>query len=92
MDQQGHTVRLFSAQTQTVLEVIRREGVCYSRAAYVRAKYAESAPVFLTVYTWFTERMPAYVPRPEKAEFPYWAFMDLYSVEAAGGNAGGDGL
>ena len=77
-------MRLYSAQTQAVLEVIRREGVCYSRAAYVRAKYAESAPIFLTAYTWFAERMPAYVPRPAEAEFPYWAFMDLYSVEAAG--------
>lgn len=77
-------MRLYSAQTRQVLDVIRREGVCWSRAAYVRAKYAESASVFLTAYTWFTQRMPDYVPRPAEAEFPYWAFMDLYSVEAAG--------
>ena len=84
MDRQGHTVRLYSAQARPVQEAIRRDGVCYSRAAYVRAKYAESAPIFLTAYTWFTERMPAYVPRPAEAEFPYWAFMDLYSVDAEG--------
>lgn len=84
MDRQGHTVKLYSAQTRPVLDVIRREGVCWSRTAYVRAKYGESAPVFLTAYTWFTQHMPAYVPKPAEAEFPYWAFMDLYSVEASG--------
>ena len=78
-------VCLYAMQAQKVLDVIERDGVCYSRAEYVRRKYAESAPIFLTAYGWFVREAEKIVPRPENAEYPYWAFRDLYSVDGSGG-------
>lgn len=74
---------LYSLQMPPVLAAIEKDGACFSKEIYVRKKYGESAPVFLTAYRWFVSRMPDYVPKPEAAEFPYWAFRDLYSLEAS---------
>ncbi len=75
------SITLYSAQGQAVRDALTNDGVCFSRRAYVQAKYAESAPVFLTAYDWFAEAAQAYVPKPANAEYPYWAFADLHSLE-----------
>ena len=84
MDPNDHTITLYSAQARPVLEALRRDGVCFSREAYVAKKYQEISPLFLTAYRWFVSRAGAIVPPPEGAEFPYWAFRDPYSVEGSG--------
>lgn len=86
MDSRCDTIRLYSQQAAPVLEVIARDGVCFSKAEYVRKKYGESAPVFLTAYRWFVDQAETIVPRPAGAEFPYWAFQNLYSIEGSGEN------
>ncbi|MGN1266772.1 MAG: DUF3841 domain-containing protein [Dorea sp.] len=84
MGNTNHTVKLYASQADAVLHAIERDGVCYSKAEYVRRKYQESAPIFLTAYSWFVNQMGKYVEKPEQAEYPYWAFMDLYSVDQSG--------
>ncbi len=84
MDHGNTELTLYAAQAAPVLEALRRDGVCYSKAAYVQKKYGESAPVFLTAYNWFVEQLPQFVPKPAEAEFPYWAFRELYSLDQAG--------
>lgn len=81
MDQKHLTVRLYSAQTPLVRSILDRDGVCWSKEEYVARKYEESGPIFLTAYRWFVKEAAKIVPPPPGAEFPYWAFMDLYSVE-----------
>lgn len=76
MDKECNTIRLYSPQALPVYEVLCRDGVCYSKAEYVKKKYQESAPIFLTAYRWFVSEASKIVPRPEGAEFPYWAFAD----------------
>ena len=83
MGNECHKIKLYSAQTKVVFDAIERDGVCYSKAEYVRRKYQESAPIFLTAYSWFVKEMPKYVEKPEEAEYPYWAFMDLYNVDSS---------
>lgn len=74
-------VTLYSAQGQAVRDALTKDGVCFSRRAYVQEKYGESAPVFLTAYDWFAQAAQAFVPKPANAEYPYWAFADLHSLE-----------
>lgn len=88
MDHGSVSLTLYAAQAQPVLEALRRDGVCHSKAEYVQRKYAESAPIFLTAYRWFVQQLPRYVPKPEGAEFPYWAFREPYSLDQ-NGTAGG---
>ena len=83
MGNECHKIKLYSAQTKVVFDAIERDGVCNSKAEYVRRKYQESAPIFLTAYSWFVKEMPKYVEKPEEAEYPYWAFMDLYNVDSS---------
>lgn len=78
-----HTIRLYTAQMPPVLEAIRRDGFCTSRASYVQKKYEESAGSFLEVYQWFAKEAAKTVPLPDGAELPYWAFEDIYNVEAS---------
>lgn len=87
MDQRNHTVTLYTAQSDAVLQAIARDGVCYSKAEYVRGKYGESGPVFLTAYQWFAAQAEKIVPRPAEAELPYWVFGDLQCVDRSGGGA-----
>lgn len=81
MDRNSKTIRLYSAQDMPVLDAIRKNGVSFSKATYVQRKYGESAPVFMTAYTWFVQKTEALVPKPTGAEFPYWAFPLLSQVD-----------
>lgn len=84
MDNTRDTITLYSAQADAVYDAIRRDGVCFSKAEYVRKKYGESGPIFLTAYHWFVKEAERLVPKPAGAEFPYWAFGALYNVETSG--------
>ncbi len=86
MGNQRDTIRLYTLQADPVVEAIRRDGVCFSKEEYVRRKYEESAPIFLTAYHWFAQEAQRFVPRPPGAQFPYWAFGDLYSLDQSGGH------
>ncbi len=77
----GNTMILYASQTEPVWQAIQRDGVAFSKPEYVCKKYGDSAPVFLTAYQWFVRQLPRYVPKPEGAEFPYWAFGDQYLME-----------
>ena len=79
------TVKLYAIQAPQVLDAIERDGVCYSKSDYVRRKYGESAPVFLTAYGWFVQEAEKIVPKPVGAEYPYWAFQDPHSIDTSAG-------
>lgn len=78
-------IELYSSQTEQVLSILKRDGVCCSRAEYVRKKYGESAEIFLLAYSSFVREAEKLLPKPEKAEYPYWAFLDPRSVDLSGG-------
>ncbi len=82
-----NSIILYSDQTQTVRDVIEKDGVCFSKREYVQKKYKESAHIFLNNYDWFVKKAAQLVPMPEGAAYPYWAFRDLYRTES--GSAGG---
>lgn len=84
MDIRNNKVILYSSQAEAVLQIIERDGECFSKRKYVEDKYQESAPIFVSAYSWFVHEAEKYVVRPENAEYPYWAFKDIYSVEASG--------
>lgn len=84
MGDESNRIKLYTSQAEAVLQAIEKNGCCFSREEFVRRKYGESAPIFLTAYQWFVKEAEKLVPRPEGAEFPYWAFRDLYSVEQSG--------
>ena len=87
MGKECNTITLYASQADPVIEAIKRDGVCYSKEAYVRKKYQESAPIFTTAYSWFVNEMEKYVKKPEGAEYPYWAFREAYNVDQSmGGN------
>jgi hypothetical protein len=72
---------LYSSQSEVVINALGREGICFSKQEYVVKKYEESAPIFVAAYSWFAKEAEKYLPKPVGAEYPYWAFMDLYSIE-----------
>ncbi len=84
MGDKSNTVIVYSAQTSTVIDVLNRDGVCYSKREYVLKKYEDTAKVFTTVYDAFVSEAVKYVPKPEGADYPYWAFTDLYNVDTTG--------
>ena len=63
----------------------KKDGVCYSKPEYIRAKYGESAPIFLTAYQWFVQQAEKLVKKPEGAQFPYWAVAQRSAVDVTGG-------
>lgn len=86
MDKEYRTIRLYSPQANAVYEELCRDGVCHSKPEYVKKKYKESAPIFLTAYEWFVAEAQKLVPRPEGAQFPYWAFADERAVDQGKGS------
>lgn len=87
MGEKCNTITLYASQADPVIEAIEWNGVCYSKEAYVRKKYQESAKIFTTAYSWFVREMEKYVKKPDGAEYPYWAFREAYNVDQSmGGN------
>ena len=85
MDHRCTSVTLYSPQAQIVLDVLDRDGICFSRREYVQKKYEESAPVFLSAYDWFVKAAEAHIPKPQGAEYPYWAFGSPENVDLSAG-------
>ena len=85
MDCKRDKITLYSPQSSQVAEIIRREGVCFSRPEFISKKYGESAPLFLTAYSWFVREAAKIVPPPPGASFPYWAVADPKSVDRSAG-------
>lgn len=81
MDKGNYKIKLYTSQSDIVLQIIENEGVSYSKKEFVRKKYLESAPIFITAYSWFVEEAKKIIPKPEKAEYPYWAFKKLYNLD-----------
>lgn len=46
MDCKRDKITLYSPQSSQVAEIIRREGVCFSRPEFISKKYGESARCF----------------------------------------------
>ena len=85
MDKGNNKIKLYTSQSDIVLQIIEKDGVCYSKKEFVSKKYSESAPIFITAYSWFVKEFAKIIPKPEKAEYPYWAFKELYNLDDSGG-------
>ncbi|WP_300278869.1 DUF3841 domain-containing protein [Peptacetobacter sp.] len=81
MDNKNNKIVVYTLQTEKVVDKINKEGICFSKEEYVNKKYGESSKIFTTVYSWFAKELNKYVKKPEKAEYPYWVFKDLYNIE-----------
>lgn len=77
-------IRLYTAQTDVVVEKIINDGVCFSKEEYIKKKYCECSNIFLTAYKWYINEAKKIVPVPEGASYPYWAFTQTYSVDRSG--------
>ena len=84
MGERNNSIILYTAQSDLVMDIIEKEGVCYSKPEYVRRKYEESSKIFLTAYNWYVEHARQIVPRPQGAEFPYWAYENVYDIATDG--------
>lgn len=85
MGHRSDTITLYTPQGPAVIQALARDGVCFCLPEYIRAKYAESAPLFLTVYHWFARQAARLVPPPPGAQLPYWTTADPRAVDLSGG-------
>ena len=75
---------LYLNQTDTVWDKLMQDGVVFCKREYIQKKYAESANVFMTIYSWFVGEAQKIVKRPEGAEFPYWAQANITNLDTSG--------
>ena len=80
----GPEMKLLLNQTDTVWKKLQEDGVVFCKREYVAKKYAESANVFMTIYSWFVGEATRIVPKPDGAEFPYWAQANLVNLDTSG--------
>lgn len=81
MDSKCSTVKLYASLNDSVIEIIDRDGTCFSKKEFIKNKYEESSNIFITAYSWFSREASKLVEKPEDAEFPYWVFKDLSNLE-----------
>ena len=72
----GSVITLYTAQTQTVLDAIERDGFSRVKREYVQKKYDKGSWVFQQAYSFFAQHAPQYVEPPEGAESGIWCFVD----------------
>lgn len=86
MDKRTNRVVLYSSQAELVVDILQRDGVCFSKKQYVVKKYEESAPIFVAAYDWFVMEAEKHLAKPKEAEYPYWAFKEVQNVDLSGNN------
>lgn len=86
MDRKRDTIRLYSAQRTEIIDIVERDGVCYSKEQFINRKYNESAQIFLTAYRWLAREGARFVPKPLEAGLHYWAFTEFIALEASYGD------
>lgn len=86
MGKTDNKIILYSPQSELVVNTLENSGVCFSKRRYVVKKYEESALIFVAAYDWFVKEAEKYVPKPEGAQYPYWAVKDLDSVDQSTGD------
>ena len=79
------SLTLYTAQTQTVLDVIERDGYSRVKRAYIQQKYGDETWVFQQAYSFFAQHAPRYVAPPEGAESGIWCFRDWHWAVAGSG-------
>ena len=77
---------LYSPQDEVVWDALKADGIIFSKRDYVKEKYAESAPIFLTAYDAYVRMAEGIVPRPDGSEYPYWASASEEMVDLSGGS------
>ena len=85
MDTENTNVTLYSPQSKTVWRVVEAFGSAHSRREYVKEKYGESAVIFLTAYDAYIREAEKIVPRPDRNDYPYWAFAAPEQIDLSGG-------
>lgn len=81
MDNRSDKIVLYSLQTNIVKDIIKKDGICFSKKEYVIKKYEESSAIFVTIYNSLVQSAINYLDKPKGAEYPYFAFKDLYNIE-----------
>ncbi len=81
MSKSSKKIRLYTSQSEIVLDTIREKGIYHVKKEFIIKKYEEVANVFLEPYNWFIRKAENIVPKPEGAEYPIWLFNDLVYVE-----------
>ena len=79
-------MKLYTVQTDQVLETLAQTGQCYVKRDYVTQKYGESASVFLHAYSWYAAYASRIVPRPPEAETAVWTFCQPDYLECHPGS------
>ena len=81
MGQANSTITLYTLQEKQVIESLLGMGTVFCREEFVRHKYEEIAPIFLTAYRWLAHEGQALVSKPQKADLFYWAFHKKSNIE-----------
>ncbi|OZV12060.1 hypothetical protein CIW83_11545 [Tissierella sp. P1] len=81
MSKSSKKIRLYTSQSEIVLDTIREKGIYHVKKEFIIKKYENVANVFLEPYNWFIRNAVNIVPKPEGAEYPIWLFTDLKYVE-----------
>ncbi len=67
---------MWTAQTDAVMDVLRRDGVVRVQNRFIDQKYGDTAWIFRTAYRFLSTEMAAVVQQPEGAQSPFWLFGD----------------
>ena len=86
MGSESSRIILYSLQTELVKSIINDNGTTYSRREYVKNKYLESSGIFITIYDFLVNEAKKLLTKPDEAEYPYFAFRDLYNIEYTSSN------
>ncbi len=77
-------MKLYLNQTDIVWNKLQEDSIVFCKKEYVLSKYAESANVFMTIYSWFVGEAQKITQRPEGSEFPYWAQANIVNLDTSG--------
>lgn len=77
MDYQDNQVRLYTSQSNIVVEKLQASGRHCVAETFIREKYEETSHVFLQAYRWYRQQAAEIVERPADAESGIWTFLDV---------------
>jgi putative aminopeptidase FrvX len=68
-------IRVWTRQDEKILDVLEKEGRHITKKEYIEEKMEDCSGVYLDVYSWYTEKAKAIVPKPTDVKYPIWVSL-----------------
>lgn len=68
-------MKVWTRQDKGIIDILEKEGRYIAKREFIEMKMEDCARFYFEVYSWYSSRANAIVPKPEDVSFPIWVSL-----------------